>query len=131
MTNEWNDAVHEDRLKEMIHLQTELQRRYDHGTFPWEYEGETRANYIRVNVLALEDELHEALREIGWKPWSKTPPGEMNRDAYLDELVDAWHFMMNLLIVANCNAEEFFKRYLRKNGVNHSRIDDGYASPTG
>lgn len=120
-----------DRLQEMLELQEELQRRYDNGTSPAVYTGETRANYIRIHMLALTDELHEALREVGWKPWSKTPSGKMNRDTYLDELVDAWHFFMNLLIVADCTPDEFFNRYLRKNGVNHGRIDDGYSSPTG
>lgn len=126
-----DDVEFKDRLIEMIHLQAKLQTRYLDGKYPWELRGEERASYIRTHMLALEDELHEALREVGWKPWSKTPSGEMDRDDFLDEMVDAWHFFMNLLIVANCNADEFFSRYLRKNGINHDRIDGNYASPTG
>lgn len=120
-----------DRLAEMMELQEQLQRRHLDDAAPRNLTGETRANYIRTHMLALEDELHEALRETSWKPWSKTPGGEMNRDEYLDELVDAWHFFMNLMLVADCSADEFFQRYLRKNGINHGRIDDGYSSPTG
>jgi dimeric dUTPase (all-alpha-NTP-PPase superfamily) len=120
-----------DRLAEMLELQEQLQRRHLDGVTPYRLTGETRANYIRSNMLALEDELHEALRETNWKPWSKAPSGEMNRTAYLEELVDAIHFFMNLMLVADISADEFFNAYLRKNNVNHGRIDDGYVSPTG
>lgn len=120
-----------DRLTEMLELQEQLQRRHLDGIMPYRLTGETRANYIRTSMLALEDELHEALRETAWKPWSNAPKGEINRTAYLDELVDAIHFFMNLMLVADINADEFFNAYLRKNNVNHGRIDDGYISPTG
>jgi dimeric dUTPase (all-alpha-NTP-PPase superfamily) len=129
MMNEWDDAVHEDCLKEMLYLQVKLQQRYLKGRLPWELQHDEQKDYIRTMVLATTDELHEALRETAWKPWSNADG--MNRDAFVDELVDAFHFFMNLLIVANCDAKEFFRRYLRKNGINHERIDEGYTSPTG
>lgn len=127
--NEYDDAVYEDCLKEMLHLQTELQKKYHHGVHPGNFGGERRWQYIKDMMLATEDELHEALRETPWKPWSSSEA--FDREAYKGELVDAWHFFMNLLIAANISAEEFFTAYLRKNGINHGRIDGGYASPTG
>lgn len=120
-----------DRLEEMLKLQEMLQRRHLFGVRPAALEGEERAEYLRAMVLATTDELHEALREVAWKPWSKRPVGEMNRENFRNELVDAFHFFMNLMLVANISAEEFFTAYLRKNNVNHGRIDDGYVSPTG
>jgi dimeric dUTPase (all-alpha-NTP-PPase superfamily) len=121
-----------DRLEEMLKMQEVLQTKYNEfGMAPRELEGHARMDYIRTMVLATEDELHEALRETDWKPWSKHPIKMINRENYKAELVDAWHFFMNLLLVANISADEFFNEYLRKNDINHDREDNGYISPTG
>lgn len=123
------NMVVEDRLAVMLDKQLELQRRYNNGIHPGQFGGQRKWQYIKDMILATEDELHEALRETPWKPWSSSKA--FDREAFKDELVDGWHFYMNLLIAANISAEEFFTAYLRKNGVNHDRIDEGYSSPTG
>jgi dimeric dUTPase (all-alpha-NTP-PPase superfamily) len=121
-----------DRLEEMMELQDKLQRRYNNGRSPRDFMGELspeRWAYVKEMVLATENELHEALRETPWKSWSQSM--HFDRDAFRDELVDAFHFFMNLLLSADITADEFFNAYLRKNNVNHGRIDDGYISTTG
>jgi hypothetical protein len=132
MDDEYFGTKTPDRLEEMLKLQDELQRRYHEGLSPCDFPQEFVVEYINLMILATTDELHEALREMPWKPWSKSQeitPEAMER--FKDELVDAWHFFMNLVLVSGMTADEFFTRYLRKNGVNHGRIDDGYASTTG
>jgi len=119
-----------DRLEEMLRMQEALQIKYS-GVAPSDLGGTARMDFIRTMVLATEDELHEALRETAWKPWSNHVIRGINRESYLAEMVDAWHFFMNLLLVANISADEFFNEYLRKNGINHDREDNGYISPTG
>lgn len=121
-----------DRLEEMLKMQEDLQRKYNGGFAPQDLEPEKKIEFIRTMMLATEDELHEALRETTWKPWSTSARLRLiNREQYKAELVDAWHFFMNLLLVANITADEFFNEYLRKNGINHDRKDNGYISPTG
>ena len=116
----------------MLKMQLELQRRYHDGKSPAELSGDERKDYIRTMVLATTDELHEALRNTPWKPWSKTSEWySTEKNDFVDELVDAWHFFMNLMLVADMSAEELFVEYCRKNGINHDRITDGYASTTG
>jgi hypothetical protein len=94
-------------------------------------EGEERAEYIRWNVLALEDELHEMLSEVGWKPWASSR--DLNRDGYLKELVDAYHFLMNLILVVKGEDQtvdelacEFARMYTAKREVNLRRQAEGY-----
>lgn len=94
------------------------------GKDPVGLEGEERSDWIRWNVLALEDELHEALAETGWKPWATS--NHLNRAAYVSELVDAFHFFMNLMLVADCNAEEFLNKYVEKRKINIKRQEEGY-----
>jgi dimeric dUTPase (all-alpha-NTP-PPase superfamily) len=121
-----------DRLEEMLKLQSQLQARYHDGVEPIDLDPQARKEYVRSMVLALTDELHEALREVPWKPWSKTSLwDQIGTENFKLELVDAFHFYMNLMLVSGMSADELFNEYLRKNNINHGRIDSDYASPTG
>ena len=86
--------------------------------------GEAMAQEVKDNILALEDELHEALNEVGWKPWATSR--HMNREAYLSELVDALHFLVNLYALGGGDAMDMFERYLKKNNRNRERQLEGY-----
>ena len=130
-----------DRLVEMLRAQRELQRVMPHGD-PARLEGEARTSFISWNVLALTDELHEMLDEVGWKPWATSQ--HVNADRALAELVDAWHFMMNLLwavagldpydhpdAAADRLAHALHEGYLAKRAVNEERQAAGYDGVTG
>lgn len=82
-------------------------------------------DFIRTNVTALIAELGEALKEIGWKPWS-VGQGYLNREAFLGELVDAGHFLANLLVAVGITDEEWEAAYQRKQQVNRDRQAAGY-----
>jgi len=96
---------------------------------PKELNDEEKVEWIRWNVLALEDELHELLAETGWKPWATSK--HVNRDAFISELVDSFHFMMNLMLVVDCSAQEFLEKYFVKRGINEKRQADGYDGISG
>lgn len=85
---------------------------------------EDRAEFIRWNVLALTDELHEALAEVGWKPWATSR--HLNREQYKGELVDAFHFLINLCLAANITSSELLDGYFVKRERNAKRQSDGY-----
>ena len=112
-----------DRLAIMLNMQSELQEK-SFGTRVEDLEGVDRIQFFKEMRLALEDELGEAMDEMGWKIWATSK--HFNQEAVKGELVDAWHFFMNLCIVAGMDAEELFERYLKKHNVNVSRQADGY-----
>jgi len=115
-------------LKEALQAQYELQVK-SFGNDPKKLTEAEKVEWIRWNVLALTDELHEALAETGWKPWAKSQ--HINRDAFVSELVDAFHFLMNLMIVVDCSAEEFLDFYFQKRGLNEIRQANGYDGVSG
>jgi len=115
-------------LKMIFEKQLELQTR-SYGVDPSTLEGEDRRRYIVDMTTALTDELHEALAETGWKPWATSR--HFNRDAYLNELIDALHFLVNLMLVAGANPTEIAGRYLEKNALNAARQQAGYDGVTG
>jgi hypothetical protein len=95
-----------------------------YGQDPGELTGPELMEFIRWNVLAATDELHEALQETGWKPWATS--SHLNRDEFIGEMVDALHFIANLLCAAKCSGEELGQRYIAKQRRNAERQEVGY-----
>lgn len=110
-------------LQEMINLQAKLQSE-TYGKDISKLDTCEKIEAYRINMMALQDELHEALNEMSWKPWAKAE--YFNDDRVQQELVDAWHFFMNLMIISGMDAEKLHLRYLAKRKVNIKRQEDGY-----
>lgn len=108
----------------MLDMQRELQEKtYGFGPLE-ELDDQARMEWVRNNVLALTDELHEALAESGWKPWATS--NHLNREAFASELVDAWHFFMNLMLICGMDMEDLARGYERKRQVNILRQQLSY-----
>lgn len=116
-----------DLFVRMLQLQERLQAESYSYNFQ-RMRSPDRVEYIKNMKLALEAELQEALDETGWKPWATRR--EINREAYLAELVDVWHFLMNMFLVLGDTpeelADEIFTVYCRKNKINERRQREGY-----
>ena len=110
-------------LQEMIDLQAKLQSETYRKDIS-KLDTREKIEAYRINMMALQDELHEALNEMSWKPWAKAE--YFNDDRVQQELVDAWHFFMNLMIISGMGAEKLHLRYLAKRKVNIKRQEDGY-----
>lgn len=119
MTYEFQDALDAQRQ-----LQVKA-----YGYDPVEMPQDEKIEFIRWNILALEDELHEAIAEVGWKPWATSR--HINREAFRGELVDAFHFLMNLMLVVDIDAEEFLSAYRAKREKNAKRQAAGYDGVSG
>lgn len=78
-----------------------------------------------VLAFALQDEIHEFIRELNWKPWKQTKK-EVNIELVQKELIDAWHFLIELSLMWGLNSENVHDLYLQKNQENHQRQDKGY-----
>lgn len=110
-------------LTKQHQLQTEV---YGHDLAGMDEE--TRARYVRDMVLSLTHEAHEALDEVGWKPWASDRG--MDQQAYLDELVDVLFFLLNLMLATGLSpmvlAELVGDGYMDKWEVNVDRQRAGY-----
>jgi len=108
-----------DMLREMFLKQLDLQKKLGVSN---EIVG--NQEYINIQALALIDEIMEALRETPWKPWKKNQ--EFNQAKFKEELIDAWHFLINLSLSAGMTSLEVFERYLAKNKTNYNRVEENY-----
>ena len=119
-------------LDTMMEMQRNLQARL--GTNFADLNEVERAQFMRNHRGYLEDELAEALYEMPnyklWKDYSNMSP-EACEGAWQKvrmELIDAFHFFMNLLLCAGMTAEEVFSMYTMKNKENFERQDRGYTA---
>lgn len=91
-------------------LEIEWEKLKAHGStskLPSDMSDEERIEFIKWNILACTDELHEALAEVGWKEWATSR--HFNRDAFLHELIDAQLFLHNLMLAVVRDGESVSK----------------------
>ena len=82
--------------------------------------------FMTTMILGAEDELHEALAELSWKPWSSAPPGFRDRDKFVGELRDALQLIINMLLAADVTPGELSEAFRAKWAVNHARASGTY-----
>jgi len=117
-----------DRLARMLNQQRALQRRIN-GYDANDQTVEQRIANFKISMFALMAELYEAVDEMGWKEWATSR--HFNASRVQNEIVDAWHFFMNLVTLSGMSADDLYDGYMRKLAVNHKRRDDGYDGVTG
>lgn len=115
----------EDRLALIMTMQKEFQEVIlGHGDLTALIGTDKGAEYFRTQSLALIFEIGEASNEIGWKPWATTR--HINHKAYRAELVDAFHFLLNLMLLDDMTADELYDGYIEKQQINRDRQANGY-----
>lgn len=88
-----------------------------------------RTNYIKENFWYIITEFDEAFRELPYgKPWKKYDSFDRvaHKENLKEELIDAIHFFINVLLAAELSPEEIFEIYCKKNNVNFKRQEENY-----
>lgn len=96
-----------------------------YGSYYDDFDAQTKADSMMMNLLAAHSEVTEMGDEMGWKPWV-AKRGWINRASVINEAVDVMHFLANLLKHANCTGEELSTAYRRKMLKNLDRQLEGY-----
>lgn len=121
-----------NKLEHMMQLQKTFQERL--GTDFENMTAKERVAFIKEHSIHLNQEVNEMLYELPYfKPWKDysgvTAEDEAAAFAKAKvELIDAWHFFMNLALGLGMDAEEFYNIYAAKNKENHRRQDAGYTA---
>jgi len=82
--------------------------------------------YMRWNMLAVDDELAEMRQAISWKPWQHDAP-YADKQELIKEAVDVLHFVANMIVAAGGTDEMLNEIYLEKMEKNRKRQEAGYA----
>lgn len=118
-------------IQEMFELQLSLQKRI--GCDPSSMTFEQRIQFIKDNWTNLTTEYTELLERLPWKAWKKYTPeqraGWTSKEQEIEtkyELVDMFHFLMNMALCLGMDGAEFAKLYAAKNKENIDRQNRGY-----
>lgn len=112
-----------DRLDEMYESQGKLQELINGYPLDVQSEEQRIAN-IKENYIAIVQELGEMLNETGWKSWATSR--HINRSEYKKEIIDSWHFLMNLMLHVGMTPDDLYRGYLEKRAINERRQRTGY-----
>lgn len=121
---------HTTALEYMFKLQKAFQDRVDQRYKSTDLK--ERAAFLRDHFVFCNQEMQEMLYEIPyfkhWKDYSKMTDKEIEEayDKAKEEIVDAWHFFINIMLGLGMTAEELYTRYLDKHRENIRRQAEGY-----
>ncbi len=116
-------VVIEDTLGKLFELQKNFQAGLDGKLDKLPRE---MPKYIPLQITALIAELGEILKENQkWKCWRKNPP-PVNYDNLLTEVVDAFHFLINITLFLGFDSNDVYDRFIKKNKKNIERQNSDY-----
>lgn len=95
--------------------------------FPLDMSKKSSQQVCRDLALKGVEEMFEALQHLkNWKPHRKTDVPEIDKDEFLEEIVDAFNYFYSMLIVTGFNEEDLFDAFLVKHNVITERLKNGY-----
>ncbi len=120
-----------DRLSEMWNQQLEfmrlLQKERGFPEFPVDISDKKGQKHLKDIQHHIMDELFEASQHLkNSKSHRATLVPEVDRESYKEELVDALHLYIELVIASGISLEELVEAYLNKGIINEQRIKGGY-----
>lgn len=82
---------------------------------------------VRDIALKGVEEMFEALQHLkNWKDHRTTEMPDIDRDEFLEEVVDSFNYFFSLLILAGFNADDFFKMFEKKDKIIRDRLKGNY-----
>jgi len=104
-----------------------LQRKRNFPDFPTDITSKKGQQFLKDIRNHLMEELFEAGQHLkNAKSHRATDLPEVDREAYVEELVDALHLYFELVIASGVTMDELHKSYMDKGRVNIERIEGGY-----
>ena len=89
-----------------------------------EKEGQRLCRDLALNGV---DEMFEALQHLkNWKSHRETEVPDINREEFLEEIVDAFNYFFSLMILSGVDVEEFYLAFNKKDRIIRDRIEKGY-----
>ena len=125
MTDKLEDIFHK-RNSFMKEIQSKFPNSYP-AQWPINISEKSSQTILRETALKGVEEMFEALQHLkNWKTHRETDMPEIDREEFLEEIVDAFNYFMALLIVVDVDEEKLFEAYLKKDKKIRKRLDEGY-----
>ncbi|MBA3750305.1 MAG: dUTP diphosphatase [Nitrosopumilus sp.] len=123
------NVENEDKLDFLFNKQHELYKKQletSENKMKKLYEIKEPFDGYRIFMLstALMHEAIELQRETNWKWWKKAV--KMSPEKIQEEIIDIWHFLIQISIEAGLDSKKLLEKYVEKNEENLKRQVKGY-----
>jgi len=122
-----------DRLTEIFAKREEfmllIKEKYQDAYPSWPVDISKKTNQVVLRETALKgvEEMFEALGHLkNWKPHRETEVPEIDREEFLEEIVDAFNYFYSLIILMGVDVEEFYSAFNKKDKIIKERLAKGY-----
>ena len=124
--NDCNLGVMFEKRLSFIKLMQDL-KPGSYPEFPLEMTDKKSQQFCRDLALRGVEEMFEALQHLkNWKPHRETEIKEMNKEEFLEEIVDAINYFFSLLIVTGFDDLDLYDAYIKKDEIIRDRLRNGY-----
>lgn len=122
-----------DKLDEMFRLREHFMVTLGNnvpGTYvDWPVDPTVKSNQMLIKDLALRgvEEMFEAIQHLkNSKVHRQTDVPDFDRDAFLEETVDAFNYFLSMLVLLGITSDELTEAYRSKHDKILRRIHEGY-----
>ena len=123
-----------DKLDEIFHKRNSFMKEIQ-SKFPNSYPAHWPVNIsekasqtiLRETALKGVEEMFEALQHLkNWKSHRETDMPEIDREEFLEEIVDAFNYFFSLMILIGVDVDEFYNAFNSKDEIIRRRLQRGY-----
>ena len=123
----------EDSLKEIFKLREEfmnlINKKFEntYPDWPLDITQKKSQKILRQTALNGVEEMFEALGHLkNWKSHRVSDVASIDKEEFLEEIIDAFNYFLSLLILCGVNHEDFVKAFHKKNKIIKDRLENNY-----
>lgn len=106
-----------------------LNKKYKTAYPQWPLDISAKNSQIILRETALKgvEEMFEALGHLkNWKPHRETEIKDIDKEMFLEEIIDSFNYFFSLMILCGISVEDFYESFLKKDEIIRNRIKEGY-----
>ena len=123
-----------DKLDDIFHKRNsfmkEIQSKFPNSypeQWPINISEKSSQTILRETALKGVEEMFEALQHLkNWKSHRETDMPEIDREEFLEEIVDAFNYFFSLMILIGVDVDEFYNAFNSKDEIIRRRLQKGY-----
>lgn len=115
-----------NKRESFMHL---IKEKYPDSYKEWPLNISEKSSQVLLRDTALKgvEEMFEALGHLkNWKPHRDTDIPGIDRDEFLEEIVDAFNYFFSLMILMGVDVNEFYSAFNKKDNIIRNRIKSNY-----
>ena len=119
------EEIFKDRESFMEMIKAKFEDTYP--SWPVDLSSKNSQKVCRETALKGVEEMFEALGHLkNWKPHRETEVPQVDREEFLEEIVDSFNYFFSLIILIGVDVDEFYSAFKKKDKIIRDRLLNGY-----